>query len=152
MTTQVEKGIKKSVLIDAPIEEVFAYYSEPENVPEVWPSLLEVRDVERTPEGWAKTFRWVYKMAGMRLDGSSETTKYEANRRTLVVSKGGIESSIETIYEDQGGKTLVSEHTQYRVPIPLLGKVAGRFLEKSNENEVETIHANLKARMESDVP
>jgi uncharacterized membrane protein len=147
---QAAKGIEKSILIDAPLEKVFAYYANPENLPEIWPSLLEVSEVERTPEGWAKTFKWVYKMVGMRFEGSSEVTEYEANKRTLAVQKGGIESTIETVYEDHGGKTLVREHSQYRVPIPLLGKVAEKFLEKSNENELETIHANLKARMESD--
>jgi hypothetical protein len=42
--------------------------------------------------------------------------------------------------------------SQTRVPIPLLGKVAEKFLAKSNENEADTILANLKARLESDAP
>ncbi len=150
MTTKEMTGIHRSTLIDAPVEKVFTYYSAPENLPEIWPSLLEVKDVQRTPEGWPKTFKWVYKMAGMKFEGSTENTEYEENKRTLTVSKGGIESTIETIYEDQGGKTLVKDHSQYRVPIPLLGKIAERALAKMNENELEVIHKNLKARMEAE--
>lgn len=65
-------GIDKSVLIDAPVEKVFAYYAETENLPEVWPSLLEVRNIQRGPEGRVERFTWVYKMAGMRFEGRSE--------------------------------------------------------------------------------
>nr|MDQ3398096.1 SRPBCC family protein [Deinococcota bacterium] len=61
MTSKEVTGLQRSTLIDAPVEKVFAYYSEPQNLPEIWPSLLEVRDVERTAAGWAKTFKWVYK-------------------------------------------------------------------------------------------
>jgi hypothetical protein len=37
----------------------------------------------------------------------------------------------------------------YSIPIPLLGKVAERFLIKMNENEMTIKYNNLKARMES---
>jgi uncharacterized membrane protein len=141
--------IEKSVLIDAPIEKVFAYYAEPTNLPEVWPSFLEAKDVERDGEGWARRFRWVYKMAGLRFEGATEITEHVTNDRTIAVSRGGIESTISTYYEAREGKTLVREHSTYRVPVPLIGRIAERFLAKSNENEVETIHKNLKARLEA---
>jgi uncharacterized membrane protein len=149
MTTANKLGIEKSVLIDAPLEKVFAYYAEAENLPEIWPSLLEVKDIERAPEGWIKRFKWTYKMAGMRFEGSSEVVVHEKDRRLVTESKGGIESTIENLFEEVDGKTRVTDRTQYRVPIPLLGKVAERFLAKSNEHEAEIILANLKARMES---
>ena len=38
---------------------------------------------------------------------------------------------------------------EYTVPIPLIGKLAEVFIVKQNENEAETILANLKARMEA---
>jgi hypothetical protein len=37
----------------------------------------------------------------------------------------------------------------YRVPIPLLGKLAEAFIVKQNEHEAEAFLANLKDRMES---
>lgn len=68
----------------------------------------------------------------------------------MAENRGGLESTIEITFEDVNGKTRVSDRTQYRVPIPLLGKVAERFLHKTNENETEIILANLKAKMESE--
>jgi uncharacterized membrane protein len=150
MTKTSKLSIEKSIVIDAPLERVFAYYSEPENMPEIWPSLLEVKDVQRDDDGYATQFRWVYKMAGMRFEGSTVITAFEKNRMYTTEGKGGIESTFETSFEDQGGKTLIRESVRYHVPVPLLGRVAERFLVKSNEHEVETIHKNLKVRMEAE--
>jgi uncharacterized membrane protein len=150
MSTTPKLGIEKSILIDAPLERVFAYYAEPENMPEIWPSLLEVKDVQRDDDGYATHFRWVYKMAGMRFEGSTVITSFEKNRMYTTEGKGGIESTFETYFEDRGGKTLLRESVRYHVPVPLLGRVAERFLAKSNEHEIETIHKNLKARLEAE--
>ena len=151
MSTQTKDqlGITRTTLIDAPVEKVFAYYSDPEKLPEVWPSLVEVSGVETDANDHPKSFKWVYKMAGMHFSGETENTVFEPDRRYVAESRGGISSTIETVYEDRGGKTELAERVTYSIPIPLLGKVARRFLEKLNENELETIHANLKARLES---
>lgn len=142
-------GITRTTFIDAPLEEVFAYYAEPANLPEIWPSLLEVSDVEHDEAGHPTRFRWVYKMAGMRFKGETVNTVFEPNRRYVSRSEGGISSTIEVLFADKGGRTEVTDRVTYTVPVPLLGRVAQRFLERLNENELETIHANLKARMES---
>ena len=53
------------------MEKVFEYVDDAHNLPEIWPSMVEVSDVERLPNGGNK-MRWVYKMAGMRFEGTSE--------------------------------------------------------------------------------
>nr|MDQ3399315.1 SRPBCC family protein [Deinococcota bacterium] len=98
MTTKETTGIHRSTLIDAPVERVFAYYSEPENPPEIWPSLIEVKDVTYAPEGWPQRFRWVYKMAGMKFEGNCEHVVFEKNSRIVGHNKGGIESTIEVTF------------------------------------------------------
>jgi len=59
--------VVKSVTINVPVEKVFNYLEDPLNLPEIWPSLVEVIEVQRTPEGVGSTYRWVYKLAGIRL-------------------------------------------------------------------------------------
>lgn len=61
----------KSITIKAPVEKVFDYISEPTNLPEIWPSVVEIKDVQKLPSGSNRN-RWVYKMAGIRLEGTSE--------------------------------------------------------------------------------
>ena len=140
--------VNKSITINAPIEKVFKYIVEPSNLPEIWPSMIEAKDIQPLPNGGNK-FRWVYKMAGIRFEGNSEITEFVPNQRTVSVTKGGIESEIIWEFQPEGGSTDVTFKGEYTVPIPLIGKLAEVFIVKQNENEAETILANLKARMEA---
>ncbi|MES0361259.1 MAG: SRPBCC family protein [Anaerolineales bacterium] len=139
--------IKSSITINAPVDKVFEY-AKPENLPEFWPSLVEVKNVKELPNG-GYSWDWVYKMAGMRFNGSSVHTEFAANERTVSESSGGIESTITWTYEPEGGGTKMTTLVEYKIPVPLLGKIAEAFVVKMNENESATILANLKARMEA---
>lgn len=137
-----------TVEIAAPVDKVFSYFADPANLPEVWPSLVEVRNVVYE-EGRPVSCDWTYKMAGMRFEGSSLITGYEPNRLYAYDATGGINSWTRVTFEERGGKTLVSEVTEYEIPVPLLGRFAERFLRRINQNELDTILANLKAIMEA---
>ena len=140
--------VEKTITINAPVEKVFSYVEEPTNLPEIWPSLVEAKDVQRLPNG-GTSFRWVYKMAGMRFEGTSEDTDYVANQRVVSKTKGGIESTVTWMFQPEAGGTKVTYEAEYTVPIPLLGKLAEAFIVKQNEHEAELLLANLKARMEA---
>jgi uncharacterized membrane protein len=140
--------VEKSIMINAPVEKVFSYVEGPTNLPEIWPSMVEARDVEEL-EGGGYKFGWVYKMAGMRFEGTSETIEYVANQRTVTDNKGGIESKITWRYEPKDSGTKVTFDAEYTVPIPLLGKLAEAIIVKQNEREAETLLANLKDQMEA---
>lgn len=140
--------ITKSISINAPVEKVFSYLDEPTNQPEIWPSLVEVTDVRRLPNG-GNSFNWVYKMAGMRFKGTSEDIDWVANKHIVSKSKGGIESTIAWTFEPEGDGTKFTGDVEYNVPIPLLGKLAAAVVAKLNEHDTDVFVANLKARMES---
>ena len=140
--------IKKSIKINAPVEKVFKFAEKPEILPEIWPSLVEVKNTKELPNG-GHSFDWVYKMAGMRLNGSSEDIEIVPNERTVSLSNGGIESTITWEYQPVDDGTKFTVTTEYKVPIPLLGKLAESIIVKMNENEQEVVLANLKARMET---
>jgi uncharacterized membrane protein len=139
--------ITRSITIHAPVEKVFAYMSEPANLPEVWPSMVEIKDVKPLPAGGYK-FGWTYKMAGMRFEGASETTESIANQRVVTKSTKGIASTFVWMYEPKNSGTRMTLEVEYVVPVPLLGKLAEAFIVKQNEHEAEVMLANLKARME----
>jgi uncharacterized membrane protein len=141
--------ITRSISISAPVEKVFAYMDDPTHMPEFWPSMIEVKDVKQAPEGVGSTFGWVYKMAGMRFEGVSETTEHIPNQRTATRSTKGIQSTFVWTYEPEDGGTKLTSEVEYVVPIPLLGRLAEAFILKQNEHEAETMLANLKARMET---
>ena len=137
----------RSITINAPVTKIFDYLSEPTNQPEIWPSLMEIKDVQRLPDGKTKN-RWVYKMAGIRLEGTSEGVESVANQRIVSKTKGGVESTQTWIFQPEAGGTKVTFEVEYTVPIPVLGKLAEAIIVKMNEHEGEVILANLKSRME----
>ena len=128
------------------MEKVFDYISEPSNLPEIWPSLVEVKDVQRLPDG--TKFRWVYKMAGIHLEGTTEGDDSVANQRIVSKTKGGVESTQTWMFQPEGNETKVTFEVEYTVPIPALDKLAEAIIVKMNEQEGEVILANLKTRME----
>lgn len=140
--------IERSIFIKAPVEKVFEYHTNPLNNPEYWPSFVEVRDVENAPSG-GKNFGWVYKMAGIKLEGKSKSVEHVPNKRSVVKSEGGVESTFIYRYEPEGEGTRLTLELEYKVPVPVLGKLAESFILKTNEREADTVMANIKDRLEA---
>ncbi len=140
--------LKKTITINAPVEKVFGYWQKPTNLLEVWPSMVEVKDVKQLPNG-GYSFQYVYKMAGMRLKGTSEDTEYVLNQRTVNKSRGGVQATQTFTYQPEASGTKLTWEIEYTVPVPLLGKLAEAIIVKMNERESELVLSNLKARMEA---
>ncbi len=140
--------LKKSVTINAPVKKVFDYMADPKNLPEVWPSMVEVKDVKPSPKG-GYDFSWTYKMAGIRIEGASVTTEFIADRHNVTESTKGIQSKFTWDYKPEAGGTKLDVQVEYTVPVPVLGKLAEAFIIKQNDHEFDALLANLKARMEA---
>ena len=140
--------LEKTITINAPVEKVFSYIDGGTNLPEIWPSLVEVKDVQRLPNG-GHSDRFVYKMAGIRLEGTSEDVEYIPNQRIVTKTTGGAESTQTWLFQPEAGGTKVTFKVEYTVPIPVLGKLAEAIIVKMNDREGDLILANLKARMEA---
>ena len=140
--------VEKSTVVKAPLERIFAFWNDPANLPDLWPSIAEVRDVQSL-EGGGTRFKFTFKAAGITLRGVSEDVEFVPNEYVINETKGGIRSRIKVTFEPEGEATRVSIRNDYTVPIPLLGKLAEVAVLKQNEQEAEMVLANLKARMES---
>ena len=137
----------KSVTINSPVEKVFTFMRDPNNMPEIWPGMVLVKDVKRSPLG-GFNYSWVYKMAGLRINGTSEVTDYIANQRLVMLTTRGMNSTFSLDLEPQNGGTKLTLEVENIVPVPLLGRVAEAFISMANEHSADLILANLKARME----
>jgi uncharacterized protein YndB with AHSA1/START domain len=140
--------VERSIVMHAPVEKVFGYAAVPSNLPEFIPSMMEVKDVQPLPNGGHR-FRWVYKMAGMRFEGTSEDVEFVPNQRLVAKYSGGIEAIVTWTFLGEAGGTRVTFLGEYTVPVPLLGRLAEAIVVKVNEHETEALLANLKARMEA---
>jgi uncharacterized membrane protein len=144
-------NLQKSIMINAPVDKVFAFMNTPQNLPEIWPSMIEVKDVIPATGG-GFNFGWVYKMAGLHIDGASETIEYVVNQRAVTKSTKGIESKFTWVYEPVDNGTKLTVDIEYTVPVPVLGKLAEAIIVKQNEHEAEILLDNLKNRMEIETP
>jgi uncharacterized membrane protein len=139
--------LEKSDFINVPIDEVFDYWKDPENRPEVWPSLVEVKDVQQLPGG-GHTWNWVYKLAGVRFEGHSEVVEFVPNQKIVDKTTGGIESTFTWDFKAENEGTRLKMSVAYNIPTPILGKLAESFVIKQSDNEGDVVFANLKARLE----
>lgn len=141
--------IEKSITINAPVKKVFDYFSNAELMPEWMPGMVEVKDIKSTKDGVGSTYKWVYKMTGMRFKGESITEEYVSEKKTVTKTKGGINSLWTWNFEPHNNGTKIDLVVEYTIPVPVLGKIAEAIVLKQNIREADLALANIKAKMES---
>jgi uncharacterized membrane protein len=78
-----------SIMINRPIEEVFAYVGEMQNGPKWQPALVEVRRITEGPLGIGTQYTGVRKFMGRRMESVIEYTTYEQNKKVAFKSISG---------------------------------------------------------------
>jgi len=138
--------VEKSVTVDAPVERVFAYLRDPMSNLDWLPGMIEVTKV--SGEGVGARFRWVYKMAGIPLEGQSTALEFVPNERFVTESRSGIASTWTWDFASKDGGTKIDLVVDYVVPIPVLGRLAEALVVKQNERVLDTALENIQSRME----
>lgn len=136
--------IRRSISITSPIDRVFDFVADPRNLPEIWPSLVEVRNVQAHPAG--ASFDWDYKLLGMRIHGHSDPVEQVRNQRQVSRSVKGIPNTFRWIYASHGDQTEVMLEVDYEVPV--LGRLAEGMVGRVNAREAEIMLNNLKRKLE----
>lgn len=137
----------RSIEIKAPVQQVFDYWKDPTHWPEVWPSMIEVKEA-KGKTGLGTKFAWVYKMAGMKFEGEGTFTKIEPNKRIEETTRGGIDSHFVWTFAQVDGGTRMEAKVEYEIPIPIIGKMVEKAVLAMNEHEAEATLANLKSKLE----
>src|SRR5258708_40050082 len=78
-----------SIVINRPVQEVFAFLSNPENSPKWSSGSGEVQITSAGPIGVGTTYRTVRTFLGRRIESEIEATAYEPNRSYATKSKSG---------------------------------------------------------------
>lgn len=145
--------IEKSIEVDMPVEQVFAYVVDPAHIPEYQAGIAEVKDLQRLPDG-RYTYTEVGKFLGLHVDFKSEQVEVVPNER--IVEKGhgaGLDDSTTFRFERlTDGKTrvaLVSENTLHAGPLEKFGET---FFAKYMDHGVEMAMQAAKAHIEANVP
>jgi carbon monoxide dehydrogenase subunit G len=138
--------VERTITINAPIDKVFAYITNPTNEKEFVPSITDIRNIKG--EGVGQTYEWTFKMMGIPRSGKSETMEYKPNERYVTKSSGGIVSTWAYTFKSEAGGTQVNLVIDYSIPIPVLGKFGERLALRGIEREADYGTAALKDILE----
>ncbi len=140
--------LEVSIVINRPVEEVFAFLSDLESNLKWRTSQIEAIKTSEGPIGVGTTYRTVNNVLGRRLEGESEVIEYEPNRKVTVKIKSGYFPFVsQRIFEPVEGGTRVRFVGEmepgglFKLAEPLVASMAKR--------RVEADAANLKDMMEA---
>ena len=94
--------MKRSIHIEAPVEKVFDFVKDPRNVPQGITEPYEVKDVKQTDEGVGSYYSWVYRVAGLPIEGFDVYTEFIPNQRITDRSSFSMTRDFITSFEPEG--------------------------------------------------
>lgn len=141
--------IEKAVEINAPVEEVFTYVTDPTHLPEYHPGIAEVKDVERLPNGGYR-YRTIDKVLGFRVKSTWEDVEFVRNERGVNEMHNPLmDVTAHAMFERlPGGRTRASNIAEVRLHGGPLGRLGELLLGKYMGRGAEMAIAVAKARME----
>lgn len=140
---------EKSIVISAPVEEVFAFAADPSHLPEYFTEVREVKDMRRLPNGG-------YACTLMPVELTTETIELVPNER--IVSRGswcgGLDDvTMTTTFERlDGGQTRVTWHEEHAFHGGFFGRIGEKSTAGYLERAAEMTLAALKVRIEAGIP
>ena len=136
----------KSVFIDRPVEDVFAFASDPANDAQ-WQDVELSELTSDGPQGVGSTTRSVSKFLGRKMDITAEITVYDPpNQFSFRTASGPIQFEAQQTYEPQDGGTLMTFSGEAEVGG--FFKVAEGMVAKQAESRMEADMNRLKAVLE----
>ena len=137
----------ESVVVNAPVSEVFAYVNAAATIPDWMTGMIEVRNV--VGSGAGLQYDWTYKMVGVHVRGQNVVVEYIPNERATHQGIGMLTSSWTNIVEPHDGGTKLTIELEYTIPIPVLGKLAEGLTFQRNARDMKTSMLNLKETLEA---
>jgi uncharacterized membrane protein len=142
------KTITRDIRVDTSVDRAFDLLVDPHHLPEIWPNIVEVKNVKRSKNNEGFNFTWTYKMSGVQFEGKCETIEYDPYERLAIKSNKGLDSTITWRFQPAGRETQLIFKMEYQIPSSLLKKTKEEIVIHENEHEVDAMLQNLKSRLE----
>ena len=142
--------IKRSILIDAPVEKVFDYISDYQNWPNFYIGISDVRpQTEHTAQTGSK-FIYRSSMGSISFTVGTEFRDFVKNKGWRGKSFKGVNHATNYELQEVEGKTRFTHEISFNIPFYLGGKIFDQFFMKSAfEKIVEGSLQNVKNQLES---
>jgi uncharacterized membrane protein len=142
------KTTTRDIRLEVPSDQVFKFVVDPRNLPEIWPNIVEVRNVKKSKSNEGFNFNWVYKLTGEQFEGSCETIEYHPYERFTIKASNGLNSTITWSFRSTGQETRVTLQFEYQIPASLLKRTKEEIVTQETEHELDAMLQNLKTRLE----
>lgn len=139
--------VDNEVIINASVEKIFNFVSQPSKLQQIWPSFVEITNEKLLSNG-GYSYRWKYKMFGIHFTGIGECIDLKPNRLLTSKNIGDIDSTVTFTFQSTGIRTRVTLAIDYVVPTSLLGRVTDNIILKMNTKEAGLILDNLRIILE----
>jgi uncharacterized membrane protein len=141
---------EKIIVIDRPIEEVFAFVGDLQNAPRWQPGLLEARRITDCPLAIGTKFTSVRKFLGRKMESSVEFVTYEPNKKIVFRSApGSMPMEVSYLFKSMTDGTQLSATVELQ-PGGLLN-LAAPMMAAGLRRDMETDFDGLKILLESPV-
>jgi anaerobic magnesium-protoporphyrin IX monomethyl ester cyclase len=148
---ELRSGISRSLKINAPVEKVFNYITDPKNWTVYVTSLVDVRNISDKKIKKGTAYKWTYRMLGVNLSGSGNIVEFRRNKEFAMAMEGSFPIREIFKFEEDNGSTKLIFSIQYNVPGKVLGVIANRLvIEKLNVKEAVAVLNKVKAICEAD--
>jgi len=144
--------VEASVVIKRPIEEVFAFASNPENDMEWESDVSEVEKTSEGPIGVGTTYRGVMHFLGQRIDWTLEVIGYDLNRKVeFKIDAGPLQLEETVTFEPVDGGTRVTAVYEgdpggfFKLAVP----VVVRMFQGQIQGNLDNLKSVLEARAEA---
>lgn len=141
--------IEKTINVNASLDEVFAYWSHPENFPEF---MTHVRDVRRMGDG---LYRWkVGGPAGLLIEWNAAITELEFNKTLAWKSLPGSiigQRGVTHFSSNPDGSTRIDVKMSYKPPAGVLGHEIAKLFGVDPKHEMDDDLMRMKSFIETGV-
>ncbi len=143
--------VEESVVIDRPRDQVFAFATDPTNVPLYNSNLIEFERLTPGPLKKGSQDRGAIKVAGKRMDWTAEAVEFEEGRRVAFRSiEAPVPFELEMTYEDVGDGTKVTWHQESDSFGGFFGKLADPLVTRMYAKDLRSNLENLKELLEAE--
>lgn len=142
--------VQKTIEVDAPVDQVFAYWRNLQNLPQWMSHVREVRNVGGDRWHWV-----VDGPAGVPVEWDSELLNVQENREMTwhTVGDSDVENVGRVRFEDYGdGRTRVHVQMRYTPPGGVAGHLVAKAFGSDPKSEMDDDLARMKAAIETGRP
>lgn len=148
---ELRSRITRRIKINAPVERVFEYVTDPANWTHYVTSLVDVRNISNRTLKTGTTYEWTYRMLGINLDGKGKVVEYQKDRKFSMEMEGAFPIRESFTFEGDGQETELVFEIRYDVPGKVLGVIANRLvIEKMNVKEAVAVLEKVKTICETE--